>query len=92
MTEIDKQIKEIGYEERVVDLICQYIVYENKDKDTEITIEWDVEDEYCLIFVNSITRQKDWFGQPYQEPMGVSCKEYELFIAKIKEMKNYERA
>ena len=31
MTDIDKQIESLGYEIRVSDLSCCYIVYENKD-------------------------------------------------------------
>ena len=29
--------------------------YENKETDTEVTIQWSTEDEYCLIFVNTIS-------------------------------------
>ena len=87
MTEIDKQIKLLNYEERVVDQLCNYIVYENKEADLEVTIEWDEDDQYCLIFAQSITLYKDWFGQPQRTPMGLTCKEYELFNSKIQEMR-----
>lgn len=30
MTETDRKIKALGYEVRVCDLMCNYIVYENK--------------------------------------------------------------
>ena len=33
MTDIDKQIESLGYEIRVSDLSCCYIVYENKKQD-----------------------------------------------------------
>lgn len=82
---IDEQIKALGYEEHVRDISCSYIVYENKEEDTEVTIEWNDDDQYCLIFVNTISREKNWFGQLYRSPMALTCKEYELFIAKIKE-------
>lgn len=34
---IDEQIKALGYEEHVRDISCCYIVYENKEEDTEVT-------------------------------------------------------
>ena len=88
MSDIDNQIKQLGYEECKVDLLCRYIVYENKEDDIEVTIEWDYDDNYCLIVARTITRQKDWFGQLYQEPSGLSSKEYLLFNAKIQEMRS----
>lgn len=32
MTETDRKIKALGYEVRVCDLMCNYIVYENKKR------------------------------------------------------------
>lgn len=87
MSKVDNQIKELGYEEHVINLLCQYIVYENKKDDIEVTIEWSNEEQYCLIFAKTISRQKDWFGHPYQEPSGLTAKEYLLFNAKIQEMR-----
>lgn len=67
MTEIDRRIMALGYEIRVSDLSCCYIVYENKKQDQEIIIEWDDESiEYCRIFSQTITRIKDWFGHTTQ--------------------------
>ena len=88
MTEIDKQIEAMGYEEHVIDLCLGYIVYENKEQDHEVTIEWDDEDENCHIFSQTITREKDWFGHTYQMPMGLSIRESDIFIAKIDEMRH----
>jgi hypothetical protein len=50
MSKIDKEIEALGFEIRVLDLSCGYIVYENKQSDSEIIIEWDDEEEYCKIF------------------------------------------
>ena len=44
MTNSEKQIEAMGYEIRVVDMINNYVVYENKKEDQEITLEWDDED------------------------------------------------
>lgn len=41
MSKIDKEIDALGFKIRVLDLSCGYIVYENKQSDSEIIIEWD---------------------------------------------------
>ena len=59
MTEIDRRIMALGYEIRVSDLSCCYIVYENKKQDQEIIIEWDDESiEYCRIFFTNNNTDK----------------------------------
>lgn len=88
MTEIDRRIIDLGYEIRVSDLSCCYIVYENKKQDQEIIIEWDDESiEYCRIFSQTITRVKDWLGHTTQTPQALTIQEAEIFAAKIKEMR-----
>lgn len=87
MTEIDKQIKLLNYEESKVDLLCNNIVYENKETDTEVTIQWDEDDQDCLIFANTISEYADWYGHLQHYPIGLTCKEYELFNSKIREMR-----
>lgn len=96
MTEIDRRIMALGYEIRVSDLSCCYIVYENKKQDQEIIIEWDDESiewddesiEYCRIFSQTITRIKDWLGHTTQTPQALTIQEAEIFVAKIKEMRS----
>lgn len=89
MTEIDRRIMDLGYEIRVSDLSCCYIVYENKKQDQEIIIEWDDESiEYCRIFSQTITRIKDWLGHTTQTPQALTIQEAEIFVAKIKEMRS----
>lgn len=89
MTEIDRRIMDLGYEIRVSDLSCCYIVYENKKQDQEIIIEWDDESiEYCRIFSQTITRVKDWLGHATQTPQALTIQEAEIFAAKTKEMRN----
>ena len=80
MSKIDKEIEALGFEIRVLDLSCGYIVYENKQSDSEIIIEWDDEEEYCKIFSQTISRIKDWFGQ--------TIREIQVFTTKINEMRN----
>ena len=58
MTNSEKQIEAMGYEIRVVDMINNYVVYENKQEDQEITLEWDDEDQYCMLFSQTISRKK----------------------------------
>ena len=89
MTEIDRRIMALGYEIRVSDLSCCYIVYENKKQDQEIIIEWDDDSiEYCRIFSQTITRIKDWLGHTTQTPQALTIQEAEIFVAKIKEMRS----
>lgn len=60
MTDIEKQIENMGYKIRVIDMLNNYVVYENKKEDQEITLEWDDEDQYCKLFSETISREKDW--------------------------------
>lgn len=90
MTDIDRQIESLGYEIRVSDLSCCYIVYENKKQDQEIIIEWEDDDipvECCRIFSQTITRVKDWLGHMNQIPQALTIQEAEIFVAKIKELR-----
>ena len=87
MTDIEKQIENIGYEIRVVDMTCQYAVYENKKEDQEIILEWDDEDQYCMLFSQTISREKDWIGQTHQMPMALTICELEIFTARLKELR-----
>ena len=87
MTNIDKQIEKIGYKIRSIDRRINSIVYENIYQDQEITIEWDVDDQDCFIFSNTITEQRNWYGQLYKEPMGLTINEIQLFMSKIQELR-----
>ncbi|UMZ01179.1 hypothetical protein H8S51_005575 [Roseburia rectibacter] len=88
MSKNDKEIEALGYKIRVSDLSCGYIVYENKQSDKEVIIEWDDDEEYCMIFSQTISRIKDWYGQTFQEPHGLTIQEIELFTTKINELRN----
>ena len=87
MTDTEKQIENMGYEIRVIDMLNNYVVYENKKEDQEIILEWDDEDQYCLLFSQTISREKDWIGQTYQMPMALTICELEIFTARLKELR-----
>lgn len=87
MTDIEKQIENMGYKVRVTDMINNYIVYENKKEDQEIILELDDEDQYCLIFSETISREKDWFGHTRQMPQALNICELEIFTARLKELR-----
>lgn len=87
MTETDRKIKALGYEVRVCDLMCNYIVYENKKDDEEVIIEWDDEETYCKIFAQTISRVKNWDGHAIQIPNALTIREALLFVTKIEEMR-----
>ena len=87
MTNIDKQIEAIGYKILRADLNINSIVYVNKEQDYEVTIQWDDNDQDCLIYSNTISQQKDWYGCLYKEPIGLNISELRLFMSKIDEMR-----
>lgn len=87
MTDIEKQIEAMGYEVRVSDMSNEYIVYENKKCDQEVTLEWDDEDQYCKIFSQTISREKDWLGRTHQMSQALNICEAELFTARLKELR-----
>ena len=87
MTDTEKQIENMGYKVRVIDMLIGYVVYENKEEDQEIVLEWDEEDQYCLLFSRTISREKDWFGNTQQMPMGLTICELEIFTARLKELR-----
>ena len=87
MTDIEKQIEAMGYEVSVIDMRNEYAVYENKKEDQEITLEWDDEDQYCNLFSQTISREKDWVGQFHQMPQALNICELETFTARLKELR-----
>lgn len=88
MSKIDKEVETLGYEIRATNLSCGYIVYENKQLDKEIIIEYDEEEEYCHMLAQTISRIKDWFGQTFQEPQVLTIREIEVFTTKMNELRN----
>lgn len=87
MTGIEKQIENMGYEIRVSDMLNNYVVYENKKEDLEIILEWDEEDQYYLLFPQTISREKDWLGHARQMPKALTMHELEIFTARLKELR-----
>ena len=87
MTNTEKQIENMGYEIRVIDMLCKYVVYENKKEDQEIILEWDDEDQYCMLFSQTISREKDWLGHTRQMPKALTICEMEIFTARLKELR-----
>ena len=87
MTNTEKQIENMGYEIRVIDMLCNYVVYENKKEDQEIILEWDDEDQYCMLFSQTISREKDWLGHTRQMPKALTICELEIFTDRLKELR-----
>lgn len=86
MADTEKQIKDMGYELRVKDTVCNYAIYENKRIDQEIILEWDEDDQYCLLFSESLSRSDDWMTHPQSTPTALNIRELELFTARLKEL------
>lgn len=90
MTYTDKQIESIGYKIQDINLKNGYIIYENKELDCEVTIQWNNDDQDCLIYSNTISQQKDWYGNLYKEPIGLTISEIKIFMSKIEELRLIE--
>ena len=77
MTDIDKQIESLGYEIRVSDLSCCYIVYENKKQDQEVIIEWEDDDtpvECCNKSKRLVrTYESNAYGANYSRGGDICC-------------------
>ena len=82
MTYIDKQIESIGYKIQDINLKNGYIIYENKELDCEVTIQWNNDDQDCLIYSNTMSQQKDWYGNLYKEPIGLTISEIKIINRK----------
>ena len=87
MTDVEKQIKAMGYVVCVSDMINNIIVYKNKKCDQEVVLEWDDKDRYCKIFSQTISREKNWLGHLQQMSMPLTICEAEIFTARIKELR-----
>lgn len=90
MSKLDEKIKQLGYIEKVVGMqtYCDTVIYENSQEDIEVEISWDVDDKECYLHARSLTQSRDWLGQLYSEPRGLSYMEITAFVAKIDEMRN----
>lgn len=88
MTKADKDIKTLGYEEKEVNISCNFIVYENNRTDTRVEIEWDDDDEFCKVFPMSLSMQKDWQGRLRHQVGCLTITEMSAFTAKIQEMRD----
>lgn len=58
-----------------------------KKSNQEVILEWDYEDQYCIIHSQTISREKDWLGQTHQMPMPLTICEAEIFMARLKELR-----
>lgn len=87
MTDTEKQIKDMGYEIRVIDMLNNYAVYENKKEDQEVTLEWDDEDQYCKLLSKTISREKDWLGNTRQMAQALTICEFETFANRLRELR-----
>ena len=82
----DDKLKRLGFELFKKDDIIGYLVYENRNADHQVELDWD-ESEW-IIHSSSISLMKDWYGQDERRPMGLICDECEAFLLKIKELVN----
>lgn len=85
MSKTDERISELGYE--VIDTrLPNNIVYLNKKDEQEVGIQWDIDDEECLIYIRDT-------NCAFKESMvgfantALNIQEVMAFINKIEEMR-----
>lgn len=78
------ELKNLGYTlVRSSEEICSFI-FENKDRDTNITVDYNpdhLDDDCYVIHVHTISTDTDWFGNENYLPIGLSRKETMAVIA-----------
>lgn len=81
----DNKLKELGFELKCNDSTCGYWTYENVNDDQRVDITYDGEDW----FINSetISTERDWFGNEQSRPIGLKYEEVKAFMELIDELK-----
>ena len=78
------ELKNLGYTlVRSSEEICSFI-FENKDRDTNITVDYNpdhLDDDCYVIHAHTISTDTDWFGNENYLPIGLSRKETMAVIA-----------
>ena len=87
--DIDDEIRALGYELVKIDKSSCYVVYHNSEANQEIELDYYPEEP--VLHTNTISEATDWFGQTYQEPVGLSLEELEVFTKKLKELVEEEK-
>ena len=58
MTDTEKQIENMGYKIRVIDMLNNYVVYENKKEDQEIILESEHNSDTEEVIEKTFSRKK----------------------------------
>lgn len=88
-TEIDEQIEKLGFVLITAHTDTGTYIYHNSDDDHEIDLQCVTDcREECLIYSNSISEDRDYFGQSFNRPMGMSLDEILVFSKKLEELLN----
>lgn len=83
---VDDRLKELGFE-----LISHHdhirsFTYENKEADQRVTIEYVGGGDW-IIHSKTISEDKDWYGNLFHSPVGMTYEECKAFLDKIDELK-----
>ena len=87
-TEVDEQIKKLGFVLFAVHRDTGTSIYHNSDDHKVILQCVNNCREECLIYSNSISEDHDYFGQSFNRPMGMSLDETLIFSKKLEELLN----
>lgn len=77
------KLAQLGWKMVTDNTKLNYRVYENRKDDCKVTIQYGTD---SLILAESISKEKDWFGNEYSEPRGLDMEETRLFMSVISSM------
>lgn len=78
-------LEDLGFKLVKYDEILCYRIYENEDHDHRINISYD--GEVWHIYSVSTVSDKDWYGNPYYESMGMTLEETQACLNMIEDFK-----
>lgn len=85
MSNVDNKLQELGFVLTDHDDMAGYWVYENEESDQRVDISFN--SEHWLVASGTISTHDDWYGNPQNEPMGLTYEELKVFMEKIEELK-----
>lgn len=81
----NEKLKQLGFELTKYSETSGYWVYENTRDDQRVCISFDGQDWY--ITSETISTEKDWYGNQRTMPLGLKYEEVQAFIALIDGLK-----
>lgn len=80
----DEKLKMLGFELVRTEPRAGYAVYENEQDDQRVEIS--LAGNRPIIYSETISEERDYYGHPYHSPMGMTEEEFRAFLDKIDEL------